>query len=282
MKTSFSIIGTLGVGLSLLAAVSFPQMGVAQRFSHPSGGSGGGGGFHPAPAPAYHPAPAENRPAPAVVNRPAPPPPRPVVVPQGTINGGGRNVGNHDFGRAGSAPPPPRVVNARINANVNVYHTNARVAYRPYAFHPYHPYRWGPSWHPLGFFLSSLAADAFYFSVAGSPYYYDDGVYYQQANGGYDVVAAPIGALVAALPPGYETFQLGDDTYFYYGGSFYINTGQGYQVVQAPPGAVVSEVPDGATEQDIDGQTYLLYNGTYFQPVSQDGQDAYQVVQMNQ
>jgi hypothetical protein len=296
MKNSFHIIGSMGAGLLLLVAASFPQNSLAQRFSH----GGGGGGYRPAPAPS-RPAPVENRPAPAVnrapvENRPAPavnrapvenrpaPAPQYRPAPAGEINGGSRNAGNHDFSRAGTAPAPPRVENARINGreNVNVYHVNARITYRPYAYHPYHPYRWGASWHPIGFFLASLAADAYLFSLAGQNYYYDDGVYYEPSNGGYDAVAAPIGATVSSLPPGYETVMVGDDYFYYYGGTFYINTGQSYQVVQAPAGAIVSEVPDGATQQTIDGQDYLVYNNTYYQPVSSDGQDAYQVVQMNQ
>lgn len=92
---------------------------------------------------------------------------------------------------------------------------------------------------------------------------------------------APIGAVVSFLPPGYETTMVGNDYYYYYGGTFYINTGNGYQVVPAPIGAVVTQIPDGAVQQDIDGQTYLVYNNTYYQPVSQDGQDAYEVVQVN-
>lgn len=285
MKSSFHHIkGFLGAGLLLMVAASLPQYSLAQRFSH---GGGGGGFSRPAPVES-RPAPVESRPAPAarpaapVVNRPAPVQ-QYHPAPAGAINGGSRNVGNHDFSRAGTAPPP-RVVNAQVNGreNVNVYHTNARVAYRPYAYHPYHPYRWGPSWHPVGFFLASLAADAYLFSLAGQSYYYDDGVYYAPYNGGYDVVAAPVGATVSSLPPGYETVMVGDDYYYYYGGTFYINTGQAYQVVQAPDGAIVSEVPDGATQQDVDGQDYLVYNNTYYLPVSSNGQDAYQVVVMNQ
>ena len=92
---------------------------------------------------------------------------------------------------------------------------------------------------------------------------------------------APIGATVISLPPGYETTMVADDTYFYYGGTFYTDTGNGYQVVPAPFGAVVTQIPDGAVEQDINGQTYLVYNNTYYQPVSMNGTDAYEVVQVN-
>jgi hypothetical protein len=284
MKTSSHILGSLGTGLFLLVAGILPQHLLAQRFAH---GGGGGGGYHPAPA--SRPAPVMvNRPAP-VVNRPAPVVNRPAPVvnnrPTGAINGGSVNNGNHDFGRAGTVVDSRASVNTHINVheNVNVYHGSGRITYRPYAYHPYHPYRWGPSWHPLGYFWAgALAADAFYFNLANQAYYYDDGVYYEPYNGGYNVVAAPVGAIVASLPPGYETVQVGDDTFLYYGGTFYVQTDQGYQVVVAPDGAVVSEIPDGATQQDVNGQTYLIYNNTYFLPVSSDGQDAYQVVVMNQ
>jgi Family of unknown function (DUF6515) len=265
MKISINTILSISVCVLALGALSIPQQSMAQRFSHGGGGGGGmrgggGGGFHPAPAPA----------------------PRP------TINGGSRNVGNHDFSRANTVAARPVVrstVAARpaVHENVNVYHSGSRGVVRAYGYHahPYHPYYWGAGWHPIGFFLSSLAADAFYFSLANQAYYYDDGVYYSPYNGGYAAVAAPIGAVVSSLPAGYETVQVGDDYYYYYGGTFYINNGQGYQVVVAPIGAVVTQIPDGAVDQQINGQDYLVYNNTYFQPVSADGQDAYQVVQVN-
>jgi hypothetical protein len=75
--------------------------------------------------------------------------------------------------------------------------------------------------------------------------------------------------------------MVGNDYYYYYGGTFYMDTGNGYQVVPAPYGAVVSQIPDRAIQQDINGQTYLVYNNTYYQPVSVNGADAYEVVQIN-
>lgn len=270
MKIFFQSIYIGSFSLSLCFVLCLPQQSHGQRFNH--------GGARPA-APA--------RPAPA---------PRP------TINGGSRNIGNHNFirpqvnnVRVNPTPPPARVINRPANGavnprgrstvpvheNVNVYHGGTRGRVYDYHPHPYHPYRWGPRWHPVGFFLSSLAADAYFFSLANQRYYYDDGVYYTPYNNGYTVVPAPVGAVVSSLPPGYETINVGDDYYYYYGGTFYVEIAQGYQVVPAPIGAVVTEIPDGAVEQQIDGQDLLVYNNTYYQPISQDGQDAYQVVQVN-
>ncbi len=286
MKTFFRIVLSLGLVVLVVFLITIPQETFAQRFSHPNFTAGGGGSrgaapaqnfSRPAPAPtAFHSAPAVSHPAPAPVER------RP------TINGGSYNMGNHVYHQNNtpvrtSAPVHgniPAQKNVEIHENVNVYHNHFHPVHA-YAYHPFHPYYWGHNWHPLGYFAAALATDAFLISVANQQYYYDDGVFYQPYSGGYSVVAAPIGALVASLPPGYETTMVGNDTYFYYGGVFYIYTGSGYQVVAAPVDAVVTQIPDGAVQQDIDGQTYLVYNNTYYQPISQDGQDAYEVVQVN-
>jgi len=268
--------------LALVIAAG-PLQGMAQRFNH-------GGFSHPAPPPSRPAAPAM-RPA-APVTRPAAPAPRPETRPpetrqpetrqpeqRPTINGGVRNFANHDYNHTVNVHENVNVhQNVNVNDHVNVYHTGAYRGVHPYYYHPYRPYYWGPHWHPLGFFLTALAADAIWFNWNNQRYYYDDGCFYLPSNGGYSVVTAPIGAVVASLPPGYETTMVGNDTYYYFGGVFYIDNGQGYQVVAAPPGAVINELPVGAVEQDINGETLMVYNNTYYLPISQDGQDAYEVV----
>jgi hypothetical protein len=196
-----------------------------------------------------------------------------------TINGGGRNIGNHDLSRPVDVHNTINVRNnVTVRDHVNVYHTGGDRGIHPYYYHPYRPYSWGPHWHPLGFFLSALAADAIWFNFNNQRYWYDDGCFYLPQNNGYAVVTAPIGALVASIPPGYETPVVDGVTYYYFAGVFYVAAGQGYQVVAAPPGAVIYQLPDGATDQQIDGQDFLVYNNTWYEPISQDGQDAYEVV----
>jgi len=277
MKNSFSFTFSIAALSLFVIAAIVPQQNFAQRFNH----AGGGGARPSMPSmPASRPvtpAPQRTVQMPAVQQQP----------PRQTINGGSRNFGNHDFNRPAPTVNVQRneVVHENINVHrdvhENVYHTGAYRGMRPYTYHPYHPYYWGPRWHPVGFFLSALTANAFRFAIANQYYYYDDGCYYVPSNGGYAVVPPPIGAVVNYLPDGYETVYVGNDEYFYYAGAFYVYNGQTYQVVQAPPGAVVSQLPDGAIQQDINGETFLVYNNTYFEPISQDGQDAYQVVQMN-
>jgi len=109
-------------------------------------------------------------------------------------------------------------------------------------------------------------------------YSYDAGVFYQPGNGGYQVVAPPIGVVVPGLPPNYVTVQVGGDNYYYYGGAFYFQAANGYQLVHAPAGAIVTNLPDGCTTVNANGITYLQYNGDYYQPIQYNGQPAYEVV----
>jgi len=95
------------------------------------------------------------------------------------------------------------------------------------------------------------------------------------------VVAPPIGAVVNYLPEGYETVYVGNDTFYYYAGTFYVSINPGFEVVQAPVGAVISQLPSGAVYQQINGEDILVYNNVYYQPISQNGYDAYEVVQSN-
>jgi len=140
---------------------------------------------------------------------------------------------------------------------------------------------WGSSWHPVGYFLSGLTANAIRLSFGNGYYYYSDGCYYRPYNGGYTVVAPIMGSIVSYLPDGYETVQVGNEYYYYYGGDFYIDNGRGYLLVQAPVGAVVSQVPSDAIEVNIYGRYLLQYNNTYFEPFNQQGQDLYEVVRPN-
>jgi len=242
MKATQKIRLTTISSIFCIAAFCLPQSSNAQRFGH-----GGGGGFRGGGGSEFH---GGGR----------------------TINGGS-HIGDHAFGGVrGDRPAPGRF-------NEGIYHH--AYGYHPYFSHPFHPYVWGPYWYPFGFFCTALTVDAIMFDIASQDYYYDNGVYYIPASGGYTVVAPPIGAVVGYLPAGYMTVPVGDGVYYYYGGAFYVSQGGSFRVVPAPVGAIVTEIPEGAAEQTIDGEDYLLYNNTYYQPISQNGRDAYEVVQVN-
>ncbi len=276
MTYSHKIGLSFAAGLLALAVLGLPQQASAQRFNHSSFGGGGGGRAWAPPMHTEAPRPS------APVMRPAPAAPRPAppVQENRTINGGSRNFGNHDF-HPNPVNAPQQRITVRDHERVNVYHTGGYRGLHPYTYHPYHPFYWGPRWHPAGFFAPYIAADAFRFYLGSQWYYYDDGCYYVPSQGGYSSVPPPVGAMVSYLPDGYETTMVGNDTYYYYAGAFYINAGEGYQVVRAPIGAVVSQLPVGAADQQVNGEDLLVYNNVYYQPISQDGQDAYEVVQSN-
>jgi hypothetical protein len=155
-------------------------------------------------------------------------------------------------------------------------------SYHRYYPHPYTPFYYGPRWHPYGFFLPSLIGAAIAIDFENRHYYYDEGVFYEPFNNGYQVIPAPPGAYVPSLPAGFQQLMVGGETYFYFGGAFFVSNGGNYEVVQAPAGAVVYNLPEGATTEQVDNYSYLQFNGTYYQPIQVNGQDAYEVVELEQ
>ena len=106
-------------------------------------------------------------------------------------------------------------------------------------------------------------------------YHYDNGVYYAPSNGSYTVVAAPVGATVAMVPPNTQTVILNETTNnYYYGGTYYE---KGYTVVPSTAGIIVESLPEGGTEVNLGDQTFVKIGETYYQPVQKDGIDVYEV-----
>jgi hypothetical protein len=136
-----------------------------------------------------------------------------------------------------------------------------------------HSYYWS-RFHP-GLAFSVLPPGYVQIGVGGTPYYYNEGVYYEPAPTGYVVVAPPLGAVVPELPPGVETIVTGDTMYFYAGGAFYVQGPQGYLVAAPPLGVTVSMLPPDAVPTTIHGILYYLSRGTYFLPVMQNGVTVY-------
>jgi hypothetical protein len=86
----------------------------------------------------------------------------------------------------------------------------------------------------VGTMLSRPPARSVTVTVAGSNYWYDDGVYYARAfQGGdvvYQVVPAPPGAVIATLPGGCTSVRRGNVTYSQCGGAYYQRVSGGYRV----------------------------------------------------
>ena len=113
--------------------------------------------------------------------------------------------------------------------------TQVSVNFGPrYGYHPYYGYR--PSYRPyyrsprafvhygpaFGIRFNILPSGYSRIYVGSSPYYYNQGVYYRSYdNGGYEVVAPPLGASVSQLPPGAIVTVIDGQKYYQAGGTFY-------------------------------------------------------------
>jgi hypothetical protein len=111
-------------------------------------------------------------------------------------------------------------------------------------------------------------------------YYYDNGVYYTEAKGGYEATIPEQGTTVQKIPDEREKITLNEKDYYYYAGIFYKKSNTGYTVIPSPDGALVTHLPEGAEEVEVGDEKYMFYYGTYFLPFVQNGQDMYQVVEM--
>lgn len=154
-------------------------------------------------------------------------------------------------------------------------------SYRPYFYHPYTPFFWGPVWHPFGFFVAALATTAIIVSIENAQYHYDQGVWYQPYNGGYQVVNAPVGATVTTLPSNTQTVVVNETVNnYYYGGSFYEKNDKGYTVVPPTAGTIVPHLPEGGKEVKMGDQTYVQFGEIYYQPIQVDGKNMYEIVEV--
>ena len=215
-------------------------------------------------------------------------------------------VGNNSGNKIGNNTNVGNRVNIDNSKNVNINVRNTRnVAYRPpyrpyprppviwggygfscfrpYYYHPYTPFYWGPMWHPWGFFIATLATTAIIVSVENQKYHYDQGVFYTESDGGYVVVEAPQGATVKVIPSDAQTVEVSPTVNnYYYGGTFYEKDNGEYTVVAPPAGATVDQLPDGAEEVKVGDQTYVKYGDTYYLPVQVDGKNAYEIAQVEE
>lgn len=308
-----SKIKLIGVFLGVLALLIFPEIAEAQRMRAAAGGRGGARPATSRPAP--------SRPSTAsrpTTNRPATASRATNSSPKPTLNGGSNrvtqkttntskvssikdnNVGNTTNNRIGNNNRI-NIDNSR-NVNVNVRNTNNRAyrppyrpyprppyfyggfgfsCFRPYYYHPYTPFYWGPVWHPWGFFVAALATTAIIVSIENQQYHYDQGVFYVQEGDGYVVVEAPQGATVTVIPSEAKEVEVSPTVNnYYYGNTYYEKSDGGYTVVPPPAGAVVDVLPDGGEEVKVGDQTYVKIGDTYYLPVQVDGKNMYEIAQV--
>lgn len=90
-------------------------------------------------------------------------------------------------------------------------------------------------WRPHGHvFIHHLPRGYGRFHFHDHDYFFHRGHFYAPARGGFILVNAPIGAVVATLPLGYVAVHIGGIRYFTFGGVYYRPAPAGYEIVQVP------------------------------------------------
>ena len=74
--------------------------------------------------------------------------------------------------------------------------------------------------------------------IANTILYCLNGIFYQSTPFGYQVVTAPMGAMVGELPPGYYQILYGGITYYVYNNTYYTRGPMGYNIVTPPQGVM--------------------------------------------
>lgn len=251
---------TRNIGIAVLALLASISLVYAQRTQDSR---------HDDPAPRNEPAP-WNEPAPRGVTAHAPAE-RPAVVVDRVNHGTIRHVDTHVVERpvevrreteirpkeAHRAPEVRPNVSRHRDVEVDVDHKRF---WNDFVFGRRHP---------------ALRDGCLRLQVGVVSYYYDSGIYYQQADDGYQEVYPPTGAVVPELPDGAIAIEAGNLVYYYVGGAFYVQQAGGFVIAPPPMGVTVPELPPGAVAVSINGNVAYQFNGIYYQPVFVDGVTQY-------
>ncbi len=81
--------------------------------------------------------------------------------------------------------------------------------------------------------------------IANRILYCLNGIYYQWTPYGYEMVTAPVGAIVRELPPGYSPIFYGGTTYYVYNNAYYVQGPLGYNLVTPPSQMVLYSTRTG-------------------------------------
>jgi hypothetical protein len=143
------------------------------------------------------------------------------------------------------------------------------------------------------------------FYLGGIPYYYYSGVYYRNyGESEYEVVDAPMGAVVSELPKGATVAMVNGEQFYEFNGTYYkegtnsrnevvytvvgkygeINNTDGQQgnVTSNQPlrvGDIIYALPPNSKQVTIDGQTlFVSPDNFYLKQRTVDGVSSYEVV----
>ncbi len=213
-------------------------------------------------------------PAPVHVAPRAPVPSRPVIV----------DRGNHGTIRHAEPRAVEEHHEAEVHHEVEVHHEadvhrEVEADHRVFVHHDaevdfgrrhfWHDFHYGEHVH-------ALRPGHVQIVFGGLPYFYDDGIYYQQVGSDYQEIYPPVGIGIPQLPDGAVVIMAGNLTYYYAGGAFYVAQGDTYVIAAPPMGVIVPELPPGAATVSVGGVAAYQFNGIYYRPVFVDGVTQYQ------
>ena len=132
-------------------------------------------------------------------------------------------------------------------------------------------------WHGFAFGarFHTLRGGGLRIFVGNAPYFYDDGIFYQQIGDDYQTVYPPVGAIVPRLPDGAFEVYAGNIAYYYAGGAFYVQQSGGFVIAPPPMRVVVPELPPGAVQVSVNNRLAYQFNGIYYEPVFVNGVTQY-------
>ena len=111
--------------------------------------------------------------------------------------------------------------------------------------------------------------------VGNAPFFYDDGIFFQQTGDDYQEVYPPVGAVIPELPDGAIEIVAGNLVYYYAGGAIYVQQNGGFVIAPPPMGVIVPELPPGAVSISVNSTPAYQFNGIYYQPVFVNGVTQY-------
>lgn len=224
----------------------------------------------------------------------------------GDRNGGDRNVGsNNNSGNRNSGNRTNNIDNSKRNTNINIdnsknfqvnnrhntavrhganYRPYPRPPYRyggyryscyhPYVYRPFHPFIWGPMWHPWGFFVVTIATTAIILSVDNDLHPVSDLAmapvfnYYNSFIEKEFAMSGPASVFSYDYQDHTEYNGL-SETFYYDQGVYYVKGDGGYTVVSAPIGAKIKTLPTGYETVTIEGgATNYYYGGVFYEKTS--------------
>jgi len=93
---------------------------------------------------------------------------------------------------------------------------------------------WGHHHYPYGRSVVVLPRHSISIVIGTGSFFYSDGFFYQHRDRDYEVVPAPIGAVVYSIPWGCNRVVIAGFPYYSYEGVYYRRLARGYEVVEPP------------------------------------------------